>query len=96
MRRRISRVREWREREIGLTVSRKMENLHTNFVQKLNDVGGMARERESRNRGDEIRVLEWRGCLFVCILAWISYVSTFSLFGLSSHASTHLSMDNDL
>ena len=72
-----------------------MEYLHTNFVQKLNDeaaatIGGRERERERRNRGDEIRVLEWRGCLFVCMLAWISYLITFCLFmrlGLWSHPS---------
>ena len=86
MRRRVSRMREWSDCEFGLTVNRKTENLHTNFVQKLNDEVAAT----MWGRGDEIRVLEWRGCLFVCMLAWISYLITFSLFmrlGLWSHAS---------
>ena len=37
MRRRVSRAREWSDSEIGLAVNRKTENLHTNFVRKLNN-----------------------------------------------------------
>ena len=65
MRRRVSRAREWSDSEIGLAVNRKTENLHTNFVRKLNnevaayDVGEGGRS----NKGDDIRVLEWRGLL---------------------------------
>lgn len=92
MRRRVSRAREWSDSEIGLAVNRKTETLHTNFVRKLNnevaayDVGEGGRS----NKGDEIRVLEWRGCWIFGVLSWISYLITFSLFmrlGLWTHAS---------
>jgi hypothetical protein len=92
MRRRVSRVREWSDCEIGLAVNRKTKNLHTNFVQKLNDEVAATMWGGGEETG-EMRLGFWSGEVAVFLYAVLDKLPhhlKFSLFmrlGLWSHAS---------